>query len=149
MLEHAMHKLVKRWMPGLAFSALMPLLAAHAADTSEGVKISVQDAIGKVGEPTVIVAQIEAMPGFAIAANHRNRVGNFSAEDQSVAFPNKMIRATVQDGMLVFKVPVVPKKSGPIPINGVFRFAFVGEHDGKTQLDIKSAPLMATVTGKE
>ena len=62
---------------------------------------------------------------------------------------DKMIRATVQDGMLVFKVPVVPKKSGPIPINGVFRFAFVGEHDGKTQLDIKSAPLMATVTGKE
>ena len=60
-----------------------------------------------------------------------------------------MVRATVQDGVLVFKVAVVPKKTGPHPINGVFRFAFVGEHDGKAQLDIKSAPLIATVTGKE
>jgi hypothetical protein len=136
-------------MLSLAVSALLPLAAAHAADTGEGVRISIQDAVGKVGEPTVITAQIEAKPGFAIAANHRNRVGDFSAEDQSVGFPNKTVRATVQDGVLVFKVSVVPKKAGPHPINGVFRFAFIGEHDGKTQLDIKSAPLIATVTGKE
>ncbi|MBA3479782.1 MAG: hypothetical protein H0T52_15495 [Lautropia sp.] len=139
----------KRWMLGLAVSALLPLAAAHAAETSEGVKISVQDAVGKVGDPTVITARIEAMPGFTIAGNYRNKVGDFSAEDQAVAFPNKMVRATVQDGVLVFKVAVVPKKTGPHPINGVFRFAFFGEHDGKTQLDIKSAPLIATVTGKE
>lgn len=144
-----MHNLTKQWMLGLAVSALLPLAAAHAADTSEGVRIIVEDAAGKVGESTVIVARIEAMPGFAIAENHRNRVGNFSAEDQGVTFPNKMVRATVQDGALVFRVAVVANKAGPHPINGVFRFAFVGEHDGKTQLDIKSAPLMATVTGKE
>ncbi|HZH07070.1 MAG TPA: hypothetical protein VEY69_10370 [Lautropia sp.] len=139
----------KRWMLALAASALLPLAAAHAAETSEGVTISVQNAVGKVGEPTVIIARIEAMPGFAIAANHRNRVGNFSAQDQAVTFPDKMVRATVQEGALMFKVAVVPKKTGPNPINGVFRFAFVGEQDGKTQLDIKSAPLIATVTGKE
>lgn len=144
-----MHNPTKRWMLGLAVSALLPFAAAHAAETSEGVKISVQDAVGKVGDPTVVIARIEAMPGFAIAGNYRNKVGDFSAEDQAVAFPNKMVRATVQDGVLVFKVAVIPKKAGPHPINGVFRIAFVGEHDGKTQLDIKSAPLIATVTGKE
>jgi len=144
-----MHNVTKQLMLSLALSALLPFAAAQAADTSEGVRISVQDATGKVGEPTVITARIEAMPGFAIATNHRNRVGNFSAENEGVAFPDKMVRATVQDGVLLFKVAVVPNKAGPHPINGVFRIAFVGEHDGKTQLDIKSAPLMATVTGKE
>ena len=144
-----MHNPSKRWMPCLAVSAVLALASAHAAETGDGVKIIVQDAVGKVGDPTVIIARIEAMPGFAIAGNYRNKVGDFSAEDQAVAFPNKMVRATVQDGVLVFKVAVVPKKTGPHPINGVFRFAFVGEHDGKAQLDIKSAPLIATVTGKE
>jgi hypothetical protein len=144
-----MHNLTKRGMLGLAFSALLPITAAHSAETSDGVKITVQDAVGKVGDPTVIIARIEAKPGFTIAANYRNKVGDFSAEDKSVAFPNKMVRPTVQDGALVFKVAVVPKEAGPHPINGVFRFAFFGENDGKSQLDIKSAPLMATVTGKE
>ena len=144
-----MHKLTKRWMLGLAVSALLPLAAVHAADTDEGVKISVQNAVGKVGDPTMIIARIEAMPGFAIAGNYRNKVGDFSAEDKRVTFPNKIVRPVLQDGALVFKVAVVPKQAGSHPINGVFRFAFVGEHDGKTQLDIKSAPLMATVTGQE
>lgn len=138
-----------RWAIGALVAVWLPLGAAHAAETDEGVRISVENAVAKVGDAAHIVARIQANPGFVIANNYRNAVFSLSAEDKAVAFPNKRVRATVEDGVLVFRVPVVPQMAGPHPINGILRFAFVGERDGKTQLDIKTAPLMATVTGRD
>lgn len=138
-----------RWAIGILAAVMLPLGSAGAAETDEGVRVSVENAAAKVGDSAHIVARIQANPGFTIAANYRNAVFALSAEDKAVAFPSKRVRATVEDGVLVFRVPVVPQMAGPHPINGILRFAFVGERDGKNQLDIKTAPLIATVTGRE
>ncbi len=139
----------QRLIGSLALSMLLAAGAARAAETDDGVRISVENATAKVGDAAEVIARVQAKPGYQIAANYRNAVIMLSAEDKAVSFPSKRVRATVEDGVLVFKVPVVPQRAGPHPINGVLRFAFVGESDGKTQLDIKSAPLIATVTGQD
>jgi len=145
-----MHSPANRLLLGLLLWASLPLAATQAAETDEGVTISVADAVAKVGETALVVARVDARPGFVIAENYRNAVMRLSAEDMAVEFPNRRVRAiATQDGGLLFKVAVIPKKPGPHPINGIMRFAFVGETDGKSQLDIKVAPLIATVTGME
>lgn len=120
---------------------------ARAAETEEAVDIRVENASAKVGESAYVIARIVPRAGFEIAGNYRNRLAQFSANEDSVQFESKAVRGVVQDGALLFKVPVVPKKPGPNAINGVMRFAFVSESDGHRTLDIKTAPLIATVTG--
>jgi hypothetical protein len=44
---------------------------------------------------------------------------------------------------------VIPKRPGPVAINGVIRFAFISESGGQRRLDIKTEPLIATVTGTQ
>jgi hypothetical protein len=123
--------------------------AASAADTEEAVDISVQDAAAKVGQPAYVLAKIVPHAGFEIAGNYRNKVGQFSSNENGVEFKNEFVRGTLEGGALVFKVAVIPKRPGPIAINGVFRFAFVSESQGQRRLDIKSEPLIATVTGTQ
>jgi hypothetical protein len=127
--------------------ASAPCVAVFAADTEDAVDITVKDATAKVGEPAYVLARIAPRAGFEIAGNYRNRVGQFSAAGNGVEFGDKFVRGTLEGGALLFKVPVVPKRPGPNAINGVVRFAFVSESDGQRHLDIKTVPLMATVTG--
>jgi hypothetical protein len=125
------------------------LLAAGAAETQEAVSISVEDASAKVGEPATIVAKITPRPGFEIAKDYRNRVMKLSAADAGVVFKSEIVPGTLQDGGLIFKVGVTPKQAGAHSVNGVFRFAFVSVSADERRLDIKWAPLTATVTGTE
>ena len=118
-----------------------------AADTDEAVDITIKDATAKVGEQSFVLARIAPRAGFEIAGNFRNRVGQLSAAENGVQFGDKFVRGTVDGGALLFKVPVIPKREGPNAINGVVRFAFVSESDGQRRLDIKTVPLIATVTG--
>jgi hypothetical protein len=127
-----------------------PLIGApRAAETEEAVDIKIQDAAAKVGEPAYVLARIVPHAGFEIASNYRNRLGQLSANENAVEFKSPVVGGTVEGGALVFKVAVIPKRTGPNAINGVFRFAFVSEADGQRRLDIKSAPLIATVTGTQ
>jgi hypothetical protein len=123
--------------------------AVRAADTAEAVDITIHDAAGKVGEAAYVLARIVPHAGFEIAVNFRNRVAQLSAIESTVEFTSKFIRGTVEDGALIFKVPVIPKRPGPNAINGVIRFGFVSESAGQRRLDIKTAPLIATVTGTQ
>jgi hypothetical protein len=127
-----------------------PLIGApRAAETEEAVDVKIQDAAAKVGEPAYVLARIVPHAGFEIASNYRNRLAQLSANENSVEFKNEVVRGKIEDGALVFKVAVVPKRLGPNPINGVIRFAFISESGGQRRLDIKTQPLIATVTGTQ
>ncbi|MFO1350554.1 MAG: hypothetical protein U1F68_07725 [Gammaproteobacteria bacterium] len=96
------------------------------------------------------MAKITPKQGFQITDTYRNRVSQLSALDEkSVDFSDKTVRGAMQDGSLIFKVDVTPKTAGSHPINGVLRFSFVKRTDDVKELDIKWAPLIATVTGTE
>lgn len=139
--------LIRRALLALGF--VLWLAPAGAADIQDAVEIKVEDAAGKIGETVYVIARIVPKPGFVIAENYRNNITKLSTDAEGVEFPNKIVRAKIDDGSLAFSVPVVPKKLGEHAINGMFRFAFVVELEGKRELDIKWAPLTAKVTGKE
>ena len=120
-----------------------------AAEVQDAVIVSVEDASAKVGEKATVVAKITAREGYRIAEDYRNRITTLSALDDGVEFENKVVRGSMQDGDLVFKIRVTPKKPGAHAINGVLRFGFINSLDGDYHLDIKWTPLVATVTGTE
>jgi hypothetical protein len=120
-----------------------------AAEVQDAVIVSVEDASAKVGEKATVVAKITAREGYRIAEDYRNRITTLSALDDGVEFENKVVRGSMQDGDLVFKIRVTPKKPGAHAINGVLRFGFINSLDGDYHLDIKWMPLVATVTGTE
>ena len=120
-----------------------------AAEVQDAVIVSVEDASAKVGEKAIVVAKITAREGYRIAEDYRNRITTLSALDDGVEFENKVVRGSMQDGDLVFKIRVTPKKPGAHAINGVLRFGFINSLDGDYHLDIKWMPLVATVTGTE
>jgi len=122
---------------------------AVAVDTEDAVTVTVEDASAKVGDKTTIVARITPRDGYRLAEDYRNRVTSLSAVDNEVEFDNKVVRGVIQDGSLVFKIRATPKTPGAHAINGVLRFGFVNSLDGDYHLDIKWAPLTATVTGTE
>ena len=134
----------------LAAVGFAPLGAAGlAAEAQDAVSVHVEDVSAKVGETATIVATITPRAGYKIADNYRNRVVKLSADDDGVEFDNKVVGGAMQDGSLVFKIHVSPKRPGAHPINGVLRFGLVNHLDGDYHLDIKWLPLMATVTGAE
>jgi hypothetical protein len=134
----------------LTFAGLAPLGSASiAAEVQDAVIVNVEDASAKVGEKATIVAKITAREGYRIAEDYRNRITTLSALDDGVEFENKVVRGSMQDGDLVFKIRVTPKTPGAHAINGVLRFGFINSLDGDYHLDIKWMPLVATVTGTE
>jgi hypothetical protein len=144
---------VRSMVRGLAVAACagasLSCIVSRGADTEEAVTIRVDSVSAKVGEKAVITAVITPRPGFTIAEAYRNRLSSLSSADNGVKLDAESVRATVRDGALVFKLSSTPLSAGPHPINGVFRFAFVSESGGDSHLDIKSAPLVATVSGIE
>ncbi len=124
-------------------------MAARADDTQQAVSLSVENVSAKVGERAVLVARITPRNGYQIADAYRNRITTLSAGDDGVEIDSKLVRGAMQDGSLVFRIPVTATKPGTHPINGVIRFGFVTEIAGERHLDLKWEPLMATVTGTE
>lgn len=115
-----------------------------AADPENPFVISIENASAKVGDKAVIVAKITTREGFKITESYRHRIRKLSAPD-GIELESDIVRGSLQDGTVVFAVGVTPKKAGTYTVTGFFRFSF---HDGQ-QLDIKSAPFEATVSGTE
>jgi hypothetical protein len=57
-----------------------------------------------------------------------------------------VVRATVEDGALVFAVGVRPTKPGKHPINGIFRVGYI---EGTSEMAMVSLRLIANITGTE
>lgn len=119
--------------------------AAFAAEKDEAYLVQVENATAKVGHKGAIVAKVTTRHGYMFSESYRNRVIELSSIDDAVDFERPVVRGTVKDGAMVFKVGVTPTKVGTHPINGVFRIGF---HNGE-KLNMISVPLMATVTGSE
>ena len=118
-----------------------------ATETEEAVVVNVEAVTAKVGEKATLVARVTFKDGYKVADAYRNRVSSLSADDGAVDFENAAVRGVVQDNALVFKIRVTPKQPGPHAINGLLRVAFVNSLDGDYHLEIKTVPLVATVTG--
>lgn len=139
------------WGVAAFFSACAAFAySGFAVETEDAVSVSVENVSVKVGEKATVVATVIPREGIKIADAYRNRLTTLSAADDSVEFENNSVRGSVQqDGRLIFKIRVVAKTPGTHPINGVMRVGLVNTLDGDYHLDIKSVPLVATVTGTE
>ncbi len=126
-------------------SALLATGATCAwAEETPPYTVEVSDVAAKVGEHTVILAKLHLQPGHRVLLGYNNRVGQFSSFDNGVAFAEKVVHPTINDGALEFAVDVQPTKPGRHPINGVFRFCYT---DGADTMLMVSVPLIASVTG--
>ncbi len=126
----------------IAVAAIAP---GWAADDDHAFAVRIDSPTVKLGEKAVIVATISARDGFRITESYRHRVVNLSAIDAGVDIGRKVVRGSVTDGSVIFRVEVVPKTAGAHIVVGVFRFSV---NNGQ-QLDIKAAPFEATVTATE
>jgi hypothetical protein len=108
--------------------------------------INLENVSGKVGEKTVLVAELTLPHGYQVLDAYRNRVVQLSSYDDGVTFEQKVVIGKVKNGGLEFVVGVTPTKPGPHAINGVFR---VGYYNDGGRMDMVSLPLIATVTGTE
>jgi len=129
--------------PALAV-ALVVLTAVVCADAQSSFVISVQNASARVGEKAVIVARISMADGFRVTDSYRHRIISLTGSD-GVELERGIVPGSVQDGSIVFAVPVTPKSAGTHTVHGVFRFSY----HGGGELDIRSAPFEATVTATE
>ena len=126
----------------IAVAAIAP---GWAADDDHAFAVRIDSPTVKLGEKAVIVATISPRGGFRITESYRHRVVNLSAIDAGVDIGRKVVRGSVTDGGVIFRVEVVPKTAGAHIVVGVFRFSV---NNGQ-QLDIKAAPFEATVTATE
>jgi hypothetical protein len=117
-------------------------LAERAAHADDPFSVTIDNPSGKIGAQTVIVATIAANDGFRVTESYRHRISNLAAADDGIEVVRKVVRGSVVDGRVIFRVEVVPKTMGPHRVVGVFRFSI---NNGQ-QLDIKAVPFEATVT---
>jgi hypothetical protein len=129
--------------PALAV-ALGVLTAVVCADAQASFVISVQNASARVGEKAVIVARISMADGFRVTDSYRHRIMRLTGSD-GVQLERGIIPGSVQDGSIVFAVPVTPKSAGTHTVHGVFRFSY----HGTGEIDIRVAPFEATVTATD
>jgi hypothetical protein len=127
-------------------AAVAPAVTATGADyAGDAFSVSIDNPTVKVGAKALIVATILPRDGFRITPSYRHRIVNLSATDDGAQVAAKVVRGSVTDGTVVFRVEVVPKTTGPHQIIGVFRFSV---NNGE-RLDIKAAPFEATVTATD
>ena len=107
--------------------------------------VSIDNPTVKRGNTAVIVARISARDGYRITDSYRHRIVNLSSADGDVELARKVVRGSVSDGAVVFRVEVVPKTAGAHMVVGVFRFSV---NNGE-RLDIKAAPFESTVTATD
>jgi hypothetical protein len=117
-----------------------------AAEDQPAYTVEVADVTGAVGDHQVLRATLRLRDGFRILQAYNNRVIELSSLDDGVAFDSRVVRASVEDGALVFAVGVRPTKPGRHPINGVFRVGYIA---GEGEMSMVSLKLIASVTGTE
>jgi len=126
---------------GVATAVAVP----RAANSDSAFAVSIDSPTVRLGAKAVIVATISAREGFRITESYRHRIVNLSATDDGVEIARKVVRGSVRDGSVVFRVEVVPTTAGAHVVVGVFRFSI---NNGQ-QLDIKAVPFEATVTATD
>ena len=126
---------------GLAFVTTNPGRGEEPA-----FAIEVSDVTAKVGERAVMQAKLRIRDGYRILQSYNNRVIKLSAEDDGVAFEQEMVRASIEEGVLVFAVPLRATKPGRHPVNGVFRVGYIHNSDEMAMVSLR---LIASVTGTQ
>jgi len=133
----------------VCLSAIASLAASttptSAADGDASFSVSIDSPTVKLGQTASIVATISARGAYRITESYRHRITNLSSADGGVEIARKVVRGSVKDGTVVFRVDVQPTTPGPHVVVGVFRFSI---NNGE-QLDIKAAPFEATITATE
>src|SRR5256885_16246977 len=110
--------------------------AATRADyAGDAFAVSIDNPTVKLGGRAVIVATISPRDGFRITESYRHRIVNLSATDDGVEIGRKVVRGSVRDGAVVFRVEVVPRTAGAHLVVGVFRFSI----NNRERLDIQDA----------
>jgi hypothetical protein len=127
---------------GLAFVTTNP----GRGEESPAYAIEVSDVTAKVGERAVMQAKLHIRDGYRILQSYNNRVIKLSAEDDGVAFEQEMVRASIEEGVLVFAVPLRATKPGKHPVNGVFRVGYIHDSDEMAMVSLR---LIASVTGTQ
>jgi hypothetical protein len=127
---------------GLAFVTTNP----GRGEESPAYAIEVSDVTAKVGEHAVMQAKLHVRDGYRILQSYNNRVIKLSAEDDGVAFEQEMVRASIEEGVLVFAVPLRATKPGKHPVNGVFRVGYIHDSDEMAMVSLR---LIASVTGTQ
>jgi hypothetical protein len=120
--------------------------SAGRSEESSAYAIEVSDVTAKVGERAVMQAKLHIRGGYRILQSYNNRVVKLSAEDDGVAFEQEMVRAKIEEGELVFAVPLRATKPGKHPVNGVFRVGYIHDTDEMAMVSLR---LIASVTGTE
>jgi hypothetical protein len=137
--------------PLSATIAVIALAVATAGAATPGAysggtfAVNVDNPTVKLGARALIVATISPAQGYRITDAYRHRIVNLAATDAGVEIGRKVVRGSVKDGAVVFRVDVVPKTAGPHLVVGVFRFSITNGE----RLDIKAAPFEATVTATD
>ena len=127
---------------GLAFVTTNP----GRGEESPAYAIEVSDVTATVGERAVMQAKLHVRDGYRILQSYNNRVIKLSAEDDGVAFEQEMVRASIEEGVLVFAVPLRATKPGRHPVNGVFRVGYIHDSDEMAMVSLR---LIASVTGTQ
>ena len=127
---------------GVAFVATSP----GRGEELPAYAIEVSDVTAKVGERAVMHAKLHVRDGYRILQSYNNRVIKLSAEDDGIAFEQEMVRASIEEGVLVFAVPLRATKPGKHPVNGVFRVGYIHDSDEMAMVSLR---LTASVTGTQ
>jgi hypothetical protein len=127
---------------GLAFVTT----GSGLGEESSAYAIEVSDVTAKVGERAVMQAKLRIRDGYRILQSYNNRVIKLSSKDDGVAFEQEMVRASIEEGVLVFAVPLRATKPGKHPVNGVFRVGYIRDSDEMAMVSLR---LIASVTGTE
>ena len=127
---------------GLAFVTT----SAGRSEESSAYAIEVSDVTAKVGERAVMQAKLHIRDGYRILQSYNNRIIKLSAEDDGVAFEQEMVWASIEQGVLIFAVPLRATKPGKHPVNGIFRVGYIHDSDEMAMVSLR---LIANVTGTQ
>ena len=133
-------------LPAVVIAAGLAFVTTGRGEESPAYAIEVSDVTAKVGERAVMQAKLRVRDGYRILQSYNNRVIKLSAEDDGVAFEQEMVRASVEEGVLIFAVPLRATKPGKHPVNGVFRVGYIHDSDEMAMVSLR---LIASVTGTQ
>jgi hypothetical protein len=132
-------------LAGALFSGLATRAVADDPDPS-AFAVEISDVAAKVGAPATMRVVLKVQDGYRILKAYNNRLGRLSSLDDGVAFDQKSVLPTIEDGALVFEVGLTATKPGKHAINGVARVGYI---HGTDNMAMVSVPLIANVTGAE
>ena len=116
------------------------------AGNASGWQVQVSDATAKVGERAVMQAKLHVRDGYRILQSYNNRVIKLSAEDDGVAFEQEMVRASIEEGVLVLRRPASGDQARQTSRQGVFRVGYIHDSDEMAMVSLR---LIANVTGTQ